>query len=218
MAAAPNCFSLIKRCRGIFVLLPLIIFLFPDCQAFKLPHAVNVQIQWSDSLVSRKGSYGWDYSKEFLFDLVNEHIRVAFTEEGQFNLVESKPDYIFRIDEVLASSSAQTEQYEVPCQEKQKLLSLIIFGDNTAYTTLTTHSVGLNVYATLIDVKAQKETKLEVKGVSAEYVTQKESSDSINCNPYYVAGKASEQKVLKDICQDANFSSKYQIRQWQKEQ
>lgn len=212
MTAAPY----VKKSRGIFALLIFILFLFSDCVSHRLRRSVDVQIVWTDSLIRTDRGYAWQYSQKYLFETMNELLVAALTEEDQLRVVESKPDYIFRVDSVCPVSSAKHQRYEVPCQKEQKLLSLIVFGDQTEYTTLLVHSIGLNVYATLLNARNQEEQKVDLKSVSSEYVTQKSSSDSVNCNPYYVAGKASEQQVMKEFCIYTRGLTKYYIRQWER--
>jgi hypothetical protein len=208
-------FSL-KKYRRIFIFLFPGIFLFYGCVSYKLHYNVNVKIAWSDSLVTQDSSSSWGFSNEEMFKKLNAQFKQAFTEGGQLTVVRSDPDYIFRVDSVYAYARAENKRYEDPCQKQQGLLSLIIFGDNTTYSTFIVHSMGLIVYAKLIDAHFKSEIAIAPSGLSTEYVTQKSSSDSVNCNPYILAGNASEEKVMSNLCSSVRYETKYQVRKWQK--
>lgn len=166
-----------------------ILVLFSSCEKCELPRTIRLQIDWSNTQFAFDQSEYWNsYDASDLKSQIENALLSEFPEPEQIMLVDTLPDYILRLHKFDCIGETSQETIDDPCQEEHSFLGNLIFG-NQETTTFTLHSCRITSELILINPQTNTEKRYFCHAVSSEYTMQPSSNDTINCNPYEVAGQ-----------------------------
>lgn len=199
--------------KQVFILLSIMIAGW-SCKRCELDHEVRVKLDWRyTNFEITPGSEWENYTAGSLQNALAAKLAAEINVPGEIMIVDTLPEYLLRIDSVTVYASEKTETYEDPCQEEHGALYNFLFGGPT-HSTFQLHALDINSTITLLNATSNTGKRMRFGSASSEYVTQETTTDSLNCNPYYVAGIPDTADALRGLAIRTHTAVKSQICDW----